>query len=279
MKKFIDKEVVTNINMNIKKGELIMKKKVSNGHPILFSIMLGIILTLLVTIASAISSILKFNSVETIIAQSGAFLVMAIIITVYMISNGRALSMFGFHRFEVSKTKEALYYIPLFVIALVIPSVGGINMKLSLIKVMCIIIFTFLVGYTEEVIFRGIIKEKLKLRGDAFYIIFSSIFFGVLHMANGLNGDIFGAILQALNAFLVGLILSELITVINNIIPLIAFHFMYDALAYITKDNAGNVNLGYLGSGILTVLLLSYAVYLFSILKKKNSKVTHRLQQ
>lgn len=271
--------VVPNVKINFKKGEVIMKEKVPNVHPILFSIMLGIILTLLVTIASAVSSILKFNNIETIITQAGAFLVMAIIITAYMTSSGRTLSMFGFHRFEISKTREVLYYIPLIIIALVIPLVGGINRSLTLIQVMCIIIFTFLVGYTEEFIFRGIIKEKLKSKGETFYIIFSSILFGVLHMANGLNGDIFSAILQAVNAFLVGLILSELISVINNIIPLIAFHFMYDALAYITKDNPGNVNLGYIVSGILAVLLLSYAVYLFRILKMKNLKVKHLLQQ
>ncbi|WP_146127335.1 CPBP family intramembrane glutamic endopeptidase [Clostridium vincentii] len=247
-----------------------MKEKVSKDHPILFSIMLGVILTVLVTFASAISSILKFSNVETIMAQTGAFLVMAIIITVYMTSNGRRLSMFGFRRVELPKTKEVLYYIPLLVVALVIPTLGGINTDLSLKVVMSIIIFTFLVGYTEEFIFRGIIKEKLKSKGGTFYIIFSSIFFGVLHMANGLNGDIFSAILQALNAFLVGIILSQLITVVDNIIPLIAFHFMYDALAYITKDNPGNVNLEYIASGILTVLLVSYASYLFNILKNKN---------
>ncbi|WP_435789999.1 lysostaphin resistance A-like protein [Clostridium sp.] len=250
-----------------------MKEKVSKGHPIVFSIMLGVILTVLVTFASAISSILKFNNDETIMAQTGAFLVMAVIITVYMTSNGRRLSMFGFHRVELPKTKEVLYYIPLLVIALVIPTLGGINTDLSLKVVMSIIIFTFLVGYTEEFIFRGIIKEKLKSKGGTFYIIFSSIFFGVLHMANGLNGDILSTILQVLNAFLVGIILSQLITVVDNIIPLISFHFMYDALAYITKDNSGNVNLEYIASGILTVFLVAYASYLFSILKNKKFRI------
>ena len=73
-----------------------MKEKVSKGHPILFSIMLGVILTVLVSFASAISAILKFNNGETLMAQTGAFLVMAVIITGYMTSNGRRLSMFGF---------------------------------------------------------------------------------------------------------------------------------------------------------------------------------------
>ena len=131
-----------------------------------------------------------------------------------------------------------------------------------------IIIFTFIVGYTEEALFRGVVKEKLQSKGPTFYIIFSSVFFGILHIANALNGDNLSmAILQVVNAFLVGFILAELITVTDNIIPLIAFHFIFDALAKITNTDANGR--GTLILAIWAIIYTLYAAYLYVILKKK----------
>ncbi len=242
-------------------------KKESTGHPILFSIMLGILLTSLVTIASAFSFILEFSNTGIMIAQTGAFLVMAILLTIYMTSKGKSLKMFGFRKIEVGETKKVLYYIPLLIIALVQPILGGMNMKLSFVEVFTIIIFTLTIGYTEETLFRGVLKEKLQFKGATFYIIFSSVFFGILHMANAFRGsNLTVTILQVINAFLVGLILAQLITVIDNIIPLIAFHFMYDALATMTNIDANGR--GTLILVVLDLLYIAYAGYLYLQLKK-----------
>lgn len=247
-----------------------MKKRISDRYPIMFSIMIGIILVILISVASAAAAILKLSDRGSILAQGGAFLLMAILITVYMKNKYETLSPFGFQRFELAKTKEVLYYIPLLIIAVVHPVMGGFNTELTGIDIIIILIFAFLVGFTEESIFRGVFKEVLQLKGKVFFILFSSTFFGILHMANALSGkNLTSVILQVVNAFLVGLILSLLITIVNNIIPLIAFHFLYDALAITTSSNIVEKETFLLS--ILTILYVLYGIYLLFILRRQES--------
>ncbi|MCL6603199.1 MAG: CPBP family intramembrane metalloprotease [Paenibacillus sp.] len=252
-----------------------MRENVSKGHPILFSLMLGIVLTLLVAMGSAVATIMELEDTGMMVAQACGFLIMAVIVTVYMKKRDHSLKIFGFNKLDLGKEKVSLYYIPLLVIVLVQPIIGGFNLELTAPKIILIIIFSLIVGYTEESIFRGIIRERLQSKGPVFYIVFSSIFFGILHMANALNGnDLIHTLLQVMNAFLVGLILALLIETTYNIIPLIVFHFMFDALAQMTSTNV--IDKEILAVSILNILYLAYGAYLVFVLlkrKKTNSQI------
>ncbi|AIQ69647.1 CPBP family intramembrane glutamic endopeptidase [Paenibacillus graminis] len=238
------------------------------GHPVLFSLMLGIVLTLLVSVASAAASIMELDDTGIRFAQACAFFLMAVIVTVYMSRSSRPRGSYGFKRFEGAKEKRALYYIPLLVIALLQPAMAGINTKLSWVEVGSILLLTVCVGFTEETIFRGIIREKLRFKGPVFYIVFSSVFFGILHMANALNGtDLIHIVLQVINALLLGCILALLIETTDNIIPLIAFHFIYDALAMVCNEN---LDQEILVVSLLNILYLLYGIYLIAVLLRRN---------
>ncbi len=239
-----------------------MNQNTTKGrHPILFSLMFGILLTLLVSIASAVATILELGDRGIMLAQGCAFLIMAIIVTVYMNKKDRAMASFGFIKPDLRKGKATLYYIPLLIIAVVQPIMGGFNLELSLKDVLIVIVFSLLVGYTEESVFRGIIRERLQFKGTVFYIVFSSLFFGILHMANALNGTgIIHILLQVINALLIGFILALLIETTGNIIPLIAFHFLFDTLAQLTSNAI--VDQEVLAVSILNVLYLLYGAYL-----------------
>jgi len=244
-----------------------MKERYSDKHPIMFSIMLGILLILFISIASATGQVLKFNNMGILVAQGAAFLLMAIIITIYMKKTDHSLVSFGFQKLQFTETRKVLYYIPLLIIALIHPMINGFDKTITATDIIIVVIFAFLVGYTEECIFRGIIKERLQSKSKTFFIIFSSTFFGILHMANALSGkDLTSVILQVVNAFLVGLILALLITVVNNIIPLIAFHFLYDTLAIMTASNnfASKESLTLI---VLTSLYILYGIYLLFVLR------------
>ncbi|WP_438490908.1 CPBP family intramembrane glutamic endopeptidase [Paenibacillus sp. IHBB 3054] len=245
-----------------------MVKNTAKGHPILFSLMLGILLTLLISVASAAGTIMELDDTGLKIAQAVAFLVMAVIVTLYMTKGERTLAQFGFRSTGVSKAKEALYYVPLLIIALVQPVMSGINVDLTAVDILVIVIFTMLVGFTEESVFRGIIRDKLKFKGPVFYIVFSSVFFGILHMANALNGsNIIHILLQVINALLLGFIFALLIETTNHIIPVIVFHFAYDALAMFSNEN---LDQEVLLVSILNILYLIYGIYLAYNLVRRN---------
>jgi membrane protease YdiL (CAAX protease family) len=230
--------------------------------------MLGVVLTLLISVASAVATILEFGDTGIRNAQACAFLVMAIIVTVHMKRQDSSLLRFGFRKLEAKQAGAVLFYIPLLIIAVAQPVMSGINVDLSLVEVISIVIMTLLVGFTEESIFRGIIRDKLKFKGPVFYIVFSSVFFGVLHMANALDGkDIIHTLLQVINALLLGCVLALLIEAGNNIIPLIAFHFIYDALAMVSNENLDHE---VLIVSILNILYLFYGIYLVIELTRRH---------
>jgi membrane protease YdiL (CAAX protease family) len=245
-----------------------MKNTAAKGHPIIFSLMLGVVLTLLVSVASAVATIQEFGDMGIRNAQAVAFLVMAIIVTVYMKRQDSSLVRFGFRKLEAGQARSVLFYIPMLIIAVAQPIMSGINVEMSAGAVISIVIMTMIVGYTEESIFRGIIRDKLKHKGPVFYIVFSSVFFGVLHMANAFDGkDLIHTLLQVANALLLGFVLALLIEAGNNIIPLIAFHFIYDALAMVSNENLDHE---VLIVSILNILYLVYGIYLLVVLTRKH---------
>ncbi|NOU78130.1 CPBP family intramembrane metalloprotease [Paenibacillus sp. LMG 31459] len=246
-----------------------MKNTAAKGHPVIFSLMLGVVLTLLVSVASAVASIQEFGDMGVRNAQACAFLVMAIIVTVYMKRKDSSLVSFGFRKLEAKQARPVLFYIPMLLLTVAQPLMSGINVELTAAEVISIVIMTLLVGYTEESIFRGIIRDKLKHKGPVFYIVFSSVFFGVLHMANALGGkDIISTLLQVANALLLGFVLALLIEAGNNIIPLIGFHFIYDALAMVSNEN---VEHELLLVSILNILYLLFGIYLLIVLNRRKN--------
>lgn len=253
-----------------------MGNNVSKGHPIWLSIMFGLGLTLWIAVASAVATIAGLTDTGIMITQTCAFFVMAVMVMVYMRKKDRSLGIFGFHKLEMRKDKAALYYIPLLIIVLVQPMMGGLNTELSAPKIILIIVFSLLVGFTEESIFRGIIRANLIQKGPVFYIVFSSVFFGLLHVANAFSGsDSLQIILQVINALLIGFILALLIETTNNIIPLIVFHFLFDALAQMTSSDIADKEIMIVS--VLNILYLLYGAYLvFVLLHKRKTNIQIR---
>ncbi|MOA27098.1 hypothetical protein D3C78_1479440 [compost metagenome] len=93
-------------------------------------------------------------------------------------------------------------------------------------------------------------------------------------MANAFNGtEMIHIILQVINAFLIGIILALLIEITSNIIPLIAFHFIFDAFAQVTNPDIVDKEL--LVVSILNVLYLVYGIYLVFVLMRRKGIGQH----
>ena len=105
----------------------------------------------------------------------------------------------------------------------------------------------FLIGWTEEIVFRGVILNmfldafsKTK-RGILGAILLNGVFFGVLHMSNVLSGvKLESAIVQSVTAGLLGIILAAVYARTRNIWLVIIAHAVVDFA-------------GLLGSGIFGV--------------------------
>lgn len=132
--------------------------------------------------------------------------------------------------------------------------------KVLTISNIMIYLFSMLVtGFTEEVVFRGVIYNTISECFDTYskknvYIsmIISSIIFGLMHMSNIFSGvSLAGAIVQAGCAFGVGLYFCAIYVRCNNIWSVIVLHGL--------NDIASTLNAGVLGESDIVSNVSDYS--------------------
>ena len=91
---------------------------------------------------------------------------------------------------------------------------------------------TLLVGFGEEIMYRGIVLHAFLTTGRVRWAMFvSAIAFSLLHAVNVFGGLPLQAVpIQLLNTFQFGFFFAPLMLKLNNILPLIIFHWLWDFL-------------------------------------------------
>lgn len=149
---------------------------------------------------------------------------------------------------------------------------GGINTISEMIysgaAILSVITVVILAPILEEIIFRGIIFNKLNSKmNTTAAIIISALVFGIFHMN----------IVQGLNAFVIGIVLAFIYAKTHNLYTCISIHFINNLLSVITQRINYAVNGAYtsdtLASVILQVLIIAITMILIitnkQVLKEK----------
>lgn len=243
--------------------------KTTPKRPVILSLLFSITLIAVISVCTAVAMVNNANDTILIVAQAAAFLIMGVFFTLYMRRQDKSMAAFGFTRIQSQNAKAILFYLPLAAIAFVQPLMLGVNTALSPFFIALTTLQMIVVGYTEEVLFRGIFLALLHKRGKVFYVVFSSIIFGVLHVANGLSGnDMTLVLLQIINALLVGVMLALAYLYGKSIWPLIVFHTLYNFLAMISKETSVEKNIT-----LVLVLCAFYTSYIaFMLIKNRGKK-------
>lgn len=94
---------------------------------------------------------------------------------------------------------------------------------------------TFLVGLSEEVMFRGVLFRALLENARVWTaIIVTTVLFGAVHVLNGFTtGDWGHALLQAVAAGMSGLIFIAMVIRTGSIWPAIIYHFLWDCMLFL----------------------------------------------
>ena len=145
----------------------------------------------------------------------------------------------------------------------------GIALNYTLIETIFYILSMFLVGFLEELIFRGLLFNTLKRDSLKTAIIVSSITFGIGHIVNLFTGssDIILTLLQIIYATSAGFMFVMIYYKTNSIIPCIVFHSLFNGLSAFSKGT-NDILINVLSCIILTIITGGYAVYL-AIKKQK----------
>lgn len=93
---------------------------------------------------------------------------------------------------------------------------------------------TLLVGFGEEIMYRGIVLHAfLTTNRVRWALLVSAIAFSLLHAVNVFGGvPLFKVPLQLVMTFLFGFLFAPLMLKLNNILPLIIFHGLWDFVVF-----------------------------------------------
>lgn len=140
----------------------------------------------------------------------------------------------GFGKFNV---KNILWLVPMFIVGTImllylvfftIDNADNITNKQW--QLFYLVGFTtLLVGISEELVYRGIVFTSFIKENKVKAVLISSLAFSLLHSVNVLGGLTLSSMLsQMLMTFIAGLFFAFVRMKINNIIPLMLFHWLWD---------------------------------------------------
>lgn len=193
-----------------------------------------------------------------------------------MVKSSISVSEHGFNRHFLKSASKVLFYIPLLVIELIPIVVFGFSGDIPPSLYIAVAFFTIAVGFNEEIYFRGLALKILGEKGVKKAIVWSSIMFGLLHMANALNGkNLEYIILQISFAFLVGFVLAEIVSITKSIWVVIVWHTAHDFIAMTTQDISNTTAFVLLATQ--TIILLIYAIVLWKKVGIKKDRLNKQI--
>lgn len=146
------------------------------------------------------------------------------------------------------------------------------NITQNFNQICMIILTTLFVGFSEELIFRGILlnvfSENRSLKNS---ILVSSVAFSLLHSVNILGGvPLAGTIVQLFLTLVFGIIFACLATLIHNIIPLMIYHFIWDMV--LLSTSLTNTNIGFMTFFVLLFqIMIAIPIMLYTLKKSQKS--------
>ncbi len=133
----------------------------------------------------------------------------------------------GVGTFSLRLNKGVLALLPVAVVSF-IPLFNGINIPSAWMLVSTIGI-SLMIGFYEELIFRGILLSKLAERGRKSALLVSSALFSLTHLLNMVGGaDILDTIVQCVFAFGFGLVVASYKFDCDNLLAIIIVHALWD---------------------------------------------------
>ncbi len=134
-------------------------------------------------------------------------------------------------------------------------------------------IMTFLVGFSEELVYRGVVLATFLKDSKVLALLVSAVIFSLLHAVNVLGGiDFLSMLVQLGLTFLGGLFFGIVRLKVESIIPLILFHFTWDFVLFSGQIFNTDVNediTTYMLIFEFAVAILFVPYFIYTEIKKK----------
>lgn len=214
-------------------------------------IALGLIIIYLVTNSYCLNNF-GLEDIRTLIING----VLSLLIVLVIILN-KLGEYFGLT--NIPKPKKYLCFIPL-VILMIVNLIGGINIQNTASEIVIYMLSMVLIGFLEEIIFRGFLFQMMAKDSIKAAVIVTSITFGIGHIINLLNGaELVPTLLQICYAVATGYLFAVILVKSKSLWPQIITHSVVNALSIFNTENFVTA---YISPVILIIVPLIYAAYL-----------------
>ena len=186
-------------------------------------------------------------------AMAIGLLAIALVLLRFVQRNG-LLAKYGLDGWA-KNSRQMLYFVPLWVVTSG-NLWGGFSPRYQELGLVCAMFSFALVGFVEELIFRGLLFRAMLKDGDAkIAIVISSVTFGAGHIVNLLTGHALAeTFIQIVFAVAIGFIFTMVYYKCGSLLPLILAHSTIDVLSVFAVDNAA-AHWAYMGVSLVTAVL------------------------
>ena len=246
-----------------------MKKPFRIKHPYIAAILIALLCTFMTALGSAVPQIIGLD-IDMQLVVTTFFLIISVSIGLIIIKKTNIKFFnYGFRMNEKNSYRKVWYYIPLILIEIIPIAFVGFSSNITSMQYITLLFFTIAIGFNEEIYFRGIVFNFLLVKSRKIAIVLSSVIFGILHLANAFNGkNLVYLVLQVFFAFLVGIVLAEIVSVTKSLWLVIIWHASHDYIANITGDNLDSKALIALVLQVIILLIYSICIWKSSIDEK-----------
>lgn len=193
---------------------------------------------------------------ESIITLLG-LLAIAAGITFFIVRNGLT-EKYGLKK--VKNCRKYLYFVP-FVFLAAVNFWAGVKLHYPLGQQITAVLSMALVGYAEEIIFRGLLFKAIEKENVTRAIIISAVTFGAGHIVNLLTGQSSAeTFLQMAYAIAIGFTFVMVFHKSGSLVPCIITHSLIDMTS--TFSGEFPKALDYFAAGAIIVVAGGYALYL-----------------
>lgn len=186
-----------------------------------------------------------------------ALFIIAAVLTIFIVKNELA-KKYGFT--GVPDAKRYLYYIP-FVLLCSVNFWFGVSMHYEMPYQIFAIVSMALVGYVEEIVFRGFLFRAIEKDSETQAIIITAVTFGAGHIVNLLTGHAgLETWLQIAYAIAIGFAFAMFFYKSGSLIPCIITHSAIDVASRFSGESSQTQDI--IAAVFLIIVAGGYALYL-----------------
>ena len=227
-----------------------------------FSLLMTLLLLIFPILSGVVITVAKLDPLQGLLVQALGFALALLVGLLISKKRWGTTREVGLRQLQIRDLRTYFYFAPILLAELGM-LLFGFRESMNLKYIAIHLLFSLVVGFCEELYFRGIILKALEPKGVHIQILISSLLFSLAHLTYLLTGvGLIVTLFQVFLAFCFGFLAAVLALSNKSLWIPIAWHALHNFLQYIRVENSGNLD--YIAGSVQCVIFLAYGIYLLN---------------